>query len=138
MEWIVWDPYGEVRNASHVEVLVDQNPYGIQHDSRIPWLRDMIREWVINTSHNPSVNWFTWRPAFFLYINLFVIFVLILKNRSIRFGLISLPILIQSITFSLIFAEPNFRYHYAVYLVSLISWPLLFLPSLSSDEKIEA
>ncbi|MEW6180632.1 MAG: hypothetical protein AB1522_11960 [Chloroflexota bacterium] len=134
MEWIVWDPYGEVRNASHVEVLVDPNPYGIQHDSKIPWLRDIIRGWVIKTSHDPSLNWFTWRPAFFLYINLFVSFVLILRYRSIKFGLISLPILIQSMTFSLIFAEPNFRYHYAVYLVSLVSLPFLFSTSLPKDD----
>lgn len=126
MEWIVWDPYGEVRNASHVEVLVDANPYGIQHDSKIPWLRDLIRDWVIKTSHDPNLNWFFWRPAFFLYVNLFVILVLILRYRSIKFGLIALPILLQSVTFSLIFAEPNFRYHYAVYLVSLVSWPLIF------------
>ncbi len=127
MEWIVRDPYGEVRNASHVEVLVDPNPYGIQHASKFLWFRDFIAKWVVETSHNPSLNWFTWRPAFFLYFNLFVSLILVLRNLSLRFGLISLPILIQSITFSLIFAEPNFRYHYAVYLVSLISWPLLFV-----------
>jgi hypothetical protein len=127
MEWIVWDPYGEVRNASHVQVLVDPNPYGIEHNSKIPWLRDLIAQWVINTSYNPSLNWFTWRPAFFLYIFLFVSLVLIFRNRSIKFGVISIPVLIQSVTFSLIFAEPNFRYHYAVYLMALISWPLLFI-----------
>lgn len=138
MEWIVWDPYGEVRNASHVEVLVDANPYGIQHDSKIPWLRDIIRNWVIKTSHNPNINWFTWRPALFLYVHLFINLILVLRNRSIRFGLISLPVVLQSITFSLIFAEPNFRYHYAVYLVSLISWPLLFLPPLQVEEKSES
>ena len=134
MEWIVWDPYGEVRNASHVEVLVDPNPYGIQHDSKIPWLREIIREWVIKTSHNPNLNWFIWRPAFFLYINLLVSLILVLRYRSIRFGLVSVPILLQSITFSLIFAEPNFRYHYAVYLVSLASWPLLFSSYQPVDE----
>lgn len=126
MEWIVWDPKGEVRNPSHIEYLVDPNPYGIQHNSKIPWLRDILKNWVSNTSHNPDVNWFTWRPAFFLYIHLLVSMALIFRNTSLKFGLISLPIVIQSITFSLIFAAPNFRYHYAVYLVSLISWPLLF------------
>lgn len=134
MEWIVWDPYGEVRNASHVQVLVDANPYGIQHDSKIPALRDAIAQWVIRTSHDPSLNWFTWRPAFFLYLNLFIAALLILRNRDVRFGLISLPIVIQSITFSLLFAEPNFRYHYAVYLVSLISLPLLLAPALNKPQ----
>lgn len=136
MEWIVWDPYGEVRNPSHAEVLVDSNLYGIRHDSKIPWVRDIVRDWVIKTSYNPNLNWFTWRPAFFLYINLFVSLVLILRYRSLQFGLISLPILIQSITFSLIFAEPNFRYHYAVYLVALASWPLLFSSSQPKDDVV--
>lgn len=136
MEWIVWDPYGEVRNPSHAEVLVDSNPYGIRHDSKIPWMRDIVRDWVIKTSYYPNLNWFTWRPAFFLYINLFVSLVLILRYRSLQFGLISLPILIQSITFSLIFAEPNFRYHYAVYLVALASWPFLFSSSQPKDDVV--
>jgi hypothetical protein len=126
MEWIVWDPNGEMRDASYMKGFVVSNPFGISHDSKIPWLRDIIADWVLNTSRNPSLNWFTWRPAFFLYLNLFVSLTLILRNRSLKFSLISLPILIQSVTFSLIFANPNFRYHYPVLLVSLISWPLLF------------
>jgi hypothetical protein len=133
LEWIVWDPNGEVRNASHVEVLVDPNPYGIQPDSKIPALRAWISDWVTKTSHDTSLNWFIWRPAFFLYLNLLVAAVLIIRNHNLRFGLLSVPILIQSITFTLILAEPNFRYHYAVYLVSLISIPLLFSPTIMEN-----
>jgi hypothetical protein len=128
LEWIVWDPYGEVRNASHVEVLVDPNPYGIKPDSKIPAMRAWISNWVFKTSHDTNLNWFIWRPAFFFYLNLFVSAVLIIRNHNLRYGLLSIPILIQSITFTLILAEPNFRYHYAVYLVSLVSIPLLFSP----------
>jgi len=130
MEWVVWDPNGEVRNASHVEVLVDPNPYGIRADSKIPAMQEWISNWVIKTSHDTSLNWFIWRPALFLYLNLFLSAVLIIRNRELRFGLLSLPILIQSITFTIILAEPNFRYHYAVYLVSLISIPLFFSPAI--------
>lgn len=138
MEWIVWDPYGEVRNASHVEVLVDPNPFGLHHDSKIPVMRDWVARWVVVTSHNPNLNWFIWRPAFFLYLNLWVLMVLALRNRDLRSMAICAPILIQSIAFSLIFAAPNFRYHYAVYLVALISLPLLLSPPLqkASEEKI--
>jgi hypothetical protein len=131
LEWIIWDPNGEVRNASHVEVLVDPNPYGIKPDSKIPAMRDWISKWVIKTSHDTNLNWFIWRPALFLYFNFFVSAVLIIRNHNLRFGLLSVPILIQTITFSLILAEPNFRYHYAVYLVSLISIPLLISPPIT-------
>jgi len=136
LEWIVWDPYGEVRNASHVEVLVDPNPYGILPDSKIPAMRAWISNWVYITSHDTNLNWFIWRPAFFLYLNLLVSAVLIIRNHDLRIGIISVPILIQSITFSLILAEPNFRYHYAVYLVSLISIPLLFSPPMIGNIDI--
>lgn len=126
MEWVVWDPYGEVRNTSHVQVLVDPNPFGLRHDSQIPLLRDWIASWVMTTARDPNLNWFIWRPAFFLYFHLMVMGVLVLRHRDFHFLVPSIPILIQSVTFSLILAAPNFRYHYAVYLVSLISFPLLF------------
>jgi hypothetical protein len=139
LEWVIWDPNGEVRNASHVEVLVDPNPYGIQPDSKIPAMREWISNWVIKTSHDTNLNWFLWRPALFLYLNLFLSAVLIIRNHNLRFGLLSAPILIQSITFSIILAEPNFRYHYAVYLVSLISIPLFFSPPMTDDmEMVES
>ncbi|MBN2678476.1 MAG: hypothetical protein JXR32_10500 [Anaerolineaceae bacterium] len=128
LEWIIWDPTGEVRNTSHVEVLVDPNPYGIEPDSIIPGLRDWISDWVITTSYDTSLNWFIWRPPLFLYLQMLITAVLILRNRNIRYSLLSLPVLLQSITFSLILAMPNFRYHYAVYLIALISIPLLFSP----------
>ncbi len=132
MEWLIYDPVGEVRNASHVQVLVDPNPFGLRHDSKIIPLRDWIADWVVETARNPNLNWFTWRPAFFLYIQFFITALLILRNRNPRFGLLAVPILLQSVTFSLILAEPNFRYHYAVYLVSLISLPLLFMPPIQA------
>jgi len=135
MEWIIWDPYGEVRNASHVQVLVDPNPYGIVHASKLPILRDWVSDWVVQTSQNNSINWLFWRPALFLYLHLFIVAVNVLRYRNLRFTLLAAPVLIQSITFSLLFALPNFRYHYAVYLVSLISLPLLFSPSISMNDK---
>ncbi len=133
LEWVIWDPYGEVRNTSHTEVLVDPNPFGIKADSKIPILRTWISNWVYHTSHDTNINWFIWRPALFLYLNLLAAAILIIRNHDLRFGLLSVPILIQSVTFSLIIAAPNFRYHYAVYLVSLISIALAFSPSITKN-----
>lgn len=136
MEWIVWDPNGEVRNASHVEVLVDPNPYGIRHASFLPDIRDWIANWVIKTSHDPGLNWFIWRPAIFLYLNLFITAILVLRNHDLRFGLLSIPLLLQALTFTLIIALPNFRYHYATYVVALITFPLLFSPKISKEQVV--
>jgi len=126
--WVIWDPNGEVRNASHVQVLVDPNPYGLQPDSKIPLLREWISNWVIRTSQDPNLNWFLWRPALFLYISVFISAVLIIRNHSVRFGLLSIPVVIQSLTFTLLVSPPNFRYYYAIYLVALMSIALLFSP----------
>jgi hypothetical protein len=128
MEWVVYDPITRIKNTSHVGVLIDPNPYGIKPASVLPDLRDWITKVVVNTARDPEINWFFWRPAFFLYLNLFITAVHIFRYRNVRFGLISLPILIQAITFTLVMAEPNFRYHFAAFLVSLISIPLIICP----------
>lgn len=130
LEFIIWDPYGEVRNTSHVQVLIDPNPYGIVPESKIPELREMISNFVVETSQNPNFNWFIWRPAFFLYLTLFVSTILILRNRNIKFILLFIPSLLQAITFTLIFAAPNFRYYYATYLIAIISLPLVLSPKI--------
>ncbi|PKO07310.1 MAG: hypothetical protein CVU41_01020 [Chloroflexi bacterium HGW-Chloroflexi-3] len=135
LEFIVYDPYGEVRNASHVEVLVDPNPFGIVHDSKLPQFRDLIADFVIETSYNPDLNWLFWRPALFLYLTLFTSSIIILRNRNFRFILIVVPALLQAITLTMIFAAPNFRYYYATYLVALITLPLIFSPKINPETK---
>lgn len=134
--WVIWDPNGEVRNASHVQVLVDPNPYMLQPDSKIPLLREWISNWVVRTSQDPNLNWFLWRPALFLYISVFISGVLIIRNHSVRFGLLSVPIIIQALTFTLLVSPPNFRYYYAVYLVALMSIGLLFSPPVMENADI--
>jgi len=135
LEFIIYDPYGEVRNASHVEVLVDPNPFGIVHDSKLPKIRDWVANFVIETSHNPNLNWLFWRPALFLYLTLFTSSIIILRNRNFRFILIVVPALLQAITLTMIFAAPNFRYYYATYLVALITLPLIFSPKINPETK---
>lgn len=137
LEFVVWDPYGEVRNASHVEVLVDPNPFGIVADSKLPGLRNVIASFVIKTSHDPKLNWFVWRPAFFLYILLFTTSVLILRHHNLKYILLIMPALLQAVTFTLIFAAPNFRYYYATYLMALITLPLLFSPAVKEKKGTE-
>lgn len=129
MEWIIYDPYGDVYNPSHAEYWIDPNPFGITPASKLPAFQKMVSAWVSRTAHDPSVSWIVWRPATFLYLHLFVVAVLLLRRRDIRISLLAAPILIQSVMFSLIPLAPNFRYHYAVYLVSLMFWPLLFSAS---------
>ena len=124
--WVIWDPNGLVLNASHVQVLDDPNPFGIVPDSKIPAMRDAIAEFVVNTSSNTGINWLVWRPALYLYVFLFIIAIQAARNRNPLLLLATAPILLQSIGSTMILINPNFRYHYAAYLMAFIFWPLLF------------
>lgn len=126
--WIIWDPFGLVLNTSHVEVLDDPNSFGITPDSKIPFLGSIISSFVVNSSRDTNINWFVWRPAIFLYIFLFTVFIQTLRTKDLRYLIVTIPILLQSIESTIIFIAPNFRYHYAVYLIALIFIPVLFLP----------
>lgn len=127
--WIIWDDHGEVRNTSHVELLIDSNPFGITPDSKLPALRDAITRYVYQTSHDPSLNWLVWRPALYLYVFLWVVCVAALKQKNPAILLAAAPLLIQSVLSTVINIAPNFRYHYAAYLNAWVFLPLLFLPA---------
>ena len=124
--WVIWDPNGQVLNTSHVEVLDDPNPYGIVPDSKMPYLQTRIANFVETTAKDTGINWLVWRPALYLYLFLFNVSILALTMKDWRYLLIAVPILLQSIEATLITISPNFRYHYAAYLLALLFWPLLF------------
>ena len=126
--WIVWDPNGELRNPSHAEYGIDANAYGLRSASLIPPLQQSLANFVRATAYDPSVNWLVWRPALYLYLFLLVIAVAALRRKSPWLLLVAVPVLLQSISMTLVTMPPNFRYHYPIYLAALAFWPLLFLP----------
>jgi len=126
--WIVWDPYGFIDNTSHTRYLVDPNPYGIIPDSKLPFVRERVSEFVFWTSSDNRISWLVWRPALYLYLFIFVIAVQALKRQDLRLFLTSAPLVLQAIGFTILFTAPNFRLQYAVYLAALLFWPLLFAP----------
>ncbi len=136
--WIIWDPAGEVRNPSHAEYWIDSNPYGITPNSKIPILQTIIQDFVVKTSRDTNINWLVWRPALFLYIFLLVAVIYSLKQKNIKSVVFTVPILLQAISSTMIVIAPNFRYHYATYLVALLFWPLLFASPNKSSAKHQA
>jgi hypothetical protein len=124
--WIIWDPQGHIYNTSNVDDPVKLNPYGIVPDSKLPGLRTIITDWVLKTAWDTNLSWFTWRPAIFLYIFLFIVAIQAIKHKTFRLLIPGLPALIQVLTLSVISINPEFRYYYSIYLVSLLYWPILF------------
>jgi hypothetical protein len=133
--WIIWDPFGPVYNPSHVELLIDPNPYGLIPASKIPALRSAISGFVVKTGKDTDINWLVWRPALYLYLFLFVISVQVLRQKNIRWYLTAAPVLVQSVAMTLLGVAPNFRLYYATYLITLLFWPLLFLPVQANEPQ---
>ncbi len=124
--WIIWDPHGAIYNTSHVQILDDPNPFGIIPDSKIPQMRDVVTQFVNNTAPNTSINWLVWRPALYLYLFIFIMAIQAARTRNLLFFLVTIPVFLQSVESTIIMLNPNFRYFYAVYLMALLFWPLIF------------
>ncbi|MDD5367985.1 MAG: hypothetical protein PHQ40_02775 [Anaerolineaceae bacterium] len=127
--WIIRDVHQPIYNTSHVEVLIDSNSYGIRADTKLPGLQSVITPLVVKTASDPNMNWLIWRPALYLYIFIFISVVLTLRYHEARILLIAAPMVIQSILFSLVLVNPNFRYHYTTFITALLFWPLIFSSS---------
>jgi hypothetical protein len=135
LAWIIWDPNGEVRNPSHAEYWIDPNPYNILPNSKIPALQPLITQFVARTAHNPSINWLFWRPALYLYIFLAAVALAALRQKNIWLLVVTAPALAQSVSFTLINMPPNFRYHYAIYLLGLAFWPMILMPQAQTQTE---
>ena len=61
-----------------------------------------------------------WRPPIYLYLSIFFTLLLVLRRGSIKYCLVSLPILAQSLIMVLVNLAQDFRYQYSIYLVCLL------------------
>lgn len=87
----------------------------------IPWLQTIERpEWI----------WLTWRPALYLYLSLFCVTAIAIRHRSWRTAGLALPVAAQSMVWMLLLTVQDFRFQYPVYVVSLLTLGLLFVPSI--------
>lgn len=127
--WIIWDPHGDVRNPSHAEYGIDPNSYGLRSDSKLPQLNTLVTNFVVRTAYDPAINWLVWRPALYLYGYLLVIVIFAMRQKNPLILLAAVPILLQSISMTLVVMPPNLRYHYLAYLLALAFWPIVFLPA---------
>lgn len=126
--WIIWDPNGEVRNPSHAEYGIDPNAFGLKTDSKIPYLNTIMTKIVVRTAYDPAINWLVWRPALYLYAFLLIVTIFAMRQKNLWYLVTAVPVLLQSISMTLITMPPNLRYHYFVYILALAFWPILFSP----------
>jgi hypothetical protein len=111
---IVWDSNG-------APGYIEDNSLGIDDRSLMPGLLQYYSRLVKSID-----SWLIWRPALYLYFCLFGAAVFVLRRRSWRYALFLVPALLQSAGLALVNVAQDFRYQFAIYLVSFFSLGLMF------------
>jgi len=95
---------------------------GIKPESKFPGLLNKL---PTPSSKNPVL----WRPAFYLYIIIASLFILLYRGKSKIISLIYLPIFIQTCVMVVVNYAPDFRYMFSTELIALFSIGMILLPS---------
>lgn len=105
----------------------------IKQQSKIPELKQVIVN-LHDFSLKVDPERVSWRPAIYIYGMIIAVIILCLRKKSMHYGLILVPILVQSLIIMFVAQLEALRYQYPVYLVSMLFVvPLLYLPK---KEKI--
>jgi hypothetical protein len=119
-------PFGVFRSPA-TDVL------GIVEASKWPQLRDALKQ-LAAVSERPSLIWFSWRPAFWLLVLIYVSGLLAVTKRNGRYLLLALPSLLNTASLVPIIPSPDFRYQFCVFMSGILLLPLLFTAG-SKQEK---
>ncbi len=99
------------------------NELGLRSRPILPRLQTWLYENYLTPTHTP----FYWRPAFYLYLGIFLTVILSLRLRSWRFVLFLAPVFLQSVTMCIINISQEVRYQYAAYLLALFALSFIFI-----------
>jgi hypothetical protein len=75
----------------------------------------------------PRLIWLTWRSALYMYLFFLGILVAAVRSRNARYLLVALPIVLQVLLMVLLGPGNDFRYHWGVYLVGMLTSGYLLL-----------
>ncbi len=119
---ITWDRGG---NPNYI---VD-NSLGIREHSLLPGILKRYTDLV-----KIMDSWLIWRPALYLYLSIFGAAVFVLRRYSWQSVLFLIPASLQSTVLALVNVAQDFRYQFAIYLISFFSLGLMFTTR-SIDER---
>lgn len=102
------------------------DPMIVSENSLIPSLEGNLFYYFLN-SFQPGWFSFFWRPALALLIGMLFLWLIILKERSVLWAILGIPLFLQSIIMFLINLAPDFRYFYSTglitfFIVSVFIW----------------
>jgi hypothetical protein len=107
------------------QVIVEERP---DPQFSVEWrqCRHRLPRWVVKTFGRDWI-WLFWRPAVYLYLLLFAVVIAMARSRSWRYGPLLVPLGLHTCFLALVVLSQEFRFQYAVYLVSVLySGYLLF------------
>jgi len=102
-------------------------PLSIHDPASSLWPRfaDQVRR-LVDGSLRPSVIWWVWRPALYLYLTLFCALVAAARVGDWRLLVAPGPAVLNSLVWMMFVAAQDVRYQYPVYVIGLVMPALLF------------
>lgn len=114
-------------------MIINQNDYKLQTNSKIPFLRTFIIK-TVHVSLWDQFNWIFWRPALYIYTILFFGFVIFMK-RGFRSLILLVPALSNIAGLMIVTTSPSTRYFYIALLLMPLFISLAFTkPKLIGNE----
>jgi hypothetical protein len=123
MVWEVNQPTG--RYYSTAWPYVSENDLGLRMESKWPAMQTFLTD-LFNNSEKPENVTLFWRPALYLYISLFCIFVTAVRLRRADIFLVAMPAVSNSIALLALITVQDFRFQYGVYVLAFLSVGLTF------------
>jgi hypothetical protein len=125
----LWIDHGRVAT-------LPDNSYGIHAQSLLPQVEPLLATSLIS-SFGAGLGWLIWRPALYLYLALASVGVAAIRQKSCKYLLIALPVVIQSATLLFATISQDVRYQYPVYLVVLVLIPLVSIRDVSCAKTMD-
>ena len=114
--------------SSGEESWIENNDLGLEEHSFFPKLVSKYTNYLAGMGFFTGESTPLLKPAFHLYLSLFLIGAASIRQRNAKILALLLPVILQSLILAIIIFAPSFRYQYGICLISLFCLGLPFLP----------
>lgn len=118
--WSIVEPSQGYTYAVHVQAVpegIDPNTSGLHLSHPVPILEHYLRG-IINTTSKPSLNWFFYRPALYIYLCIFLCMLLLFIAKRREVVVLVAPPLVHSFMMALIVESQDSRYFFYIFLIA--------------------
>ncbi len=116
---------------------IQNNSSGIISDSQLPLVQGFLIRLAEQTRKAENI-WWTWRPAIYLYLTLFVVIVTAIRIKRKSILTLALPSVLNSLVLLALITVQDFRFQYPVYVIGLVVPALLFIHTRLEHQATQA